>query len=133
MRNPRFRAWDSKNKKFPFDEFHVVGEVSCFNLLDQYRIEEYNDLVIEQWTELKDAKGKDIYEGDIVRETWQSTNPYGFSPDEWRDEKDVFIVRYVAPAFTFPDRSGCEQNVIRNYKLEVIGNVHENPEISPVG
>jgi len=69
MRTIKFRAWDAKNKKFPstFIGFHIIGECTAFDLLKQYRLEEFCDLEIQQFTGLVDDKKVDIYEGDIVR------------------------------------------------------------------
>jgi hypothetical protein len=65
-RNLMFRAWSTKKKEFLATGFHVIGETTLFDLLNQHKIEELDTLHIQQFTGCVDRYGKDIYEGDLV-------------------------------------------------------------------
>ena len=113
MRGLKFRAWDKLDKEF-------VQNIDC--LLDMSVAErvfalddEGGELVIEQYTGLKDKNGKEIYEGDIVKCGPYSARPIVFEEGRyWLGEEpdDLFF------------SSGFFHGGI-----EVIGNIHENPEL----
>ena len=79
------------------------------------------DCVIEQCTGLKDKNGKLIYEGDILG---------------YKDYADKRVVvwdnKYMAYRVHDEDNVDCGsvyQEYIGEFGIEVIGNIHENPEL----
>ena len=119
-REIKFRAWGKTEKeyiRYPF------AWLSLFDSPDGLEIEESEDLVVEQYTGLKDKNGKEIYEGDILAWT------------DGLDEKHIFRVEWQENRARFCLRNpGChwdyeEINDKKQPYMEVIGNIHENPEL----
>ncbi len=74
-----------------------------------------HDLVLMQYTGLKDKNGKEIYEGDIVKDGWLKNNP-------------LEVVEWSGTGFEpFADHSITEDYDPNT--IEVIGNVYENPDL----
>ena len=69
QRQLKFRAWDKLEKRFIYPDKgyqgHYVLDLNgrFQNLQNGSGGDEY---VVQQWTGLKDSKGVDVYEGDIV-------------------------------------------------------------------
>lgn len=139
-----FRAWHTKlNRYLKDDEFYVDSDGSVWALFEtdddgiletRYtgrctRKDFDNGYVIrEDSTGLKDKNGKEIYEGDILGGIWES----GFI--SWCEECKQF--QYHCAGIGCMACSGdvhwCEI-VEDDGKLEVIGNIHENPELLEEG
>ena len=132
---PKFRAWD--------DAQHKMLQVDCIEFIDgkAYWVEASptdgnvqggNDgpvggnsqLKLEQSTGLKDANGKEIFEGDVVR----MQRP-GFHECACYEVKyfiqDVCIFQIVKVT----DGSTLFESPSNGHDVEVIGNVHTNPEL----
>lgn len=141
MRKFKFRIWHKKENRWldPWSEEDPIISLKDFGYgcnvyLYDRKINGFTDLncqmedlVIQQFTGLKDVDGVDIYEGDIILETWEENNPYGYDPYEWYNETNKFIVEYNAPSFNFPKHYES-QRLVENYELKVIGNIFENKQ-----
>jgi uncharacterized phage protein (TIGR01671 family) len=77
-----------------------------------------------QYTGLKDKNGKEIYEGDIVRWWFRSTNPYDIvSEIVFKD--GVFGISAFETQHGILNRGAGHLIEIE----EVLGNIYENPEL----
>ena len=133
MRELKFRAWDKVAKKFLYpwpDGFHILGETTCFDLIGQQLKERnpekstlsmLNDIEITEYTGLKDKNGKEIYEGDIVRDTIPEDEPV----------KDTRIICWIENMCGFQAQTLDNKFIgfIQNDYVEIIGTVYENKDL----
>lgn len=87
--------------------------------------------VMERFTGVQDKNGRDIYENDIVQGRWiESVIGGGHMPS--REKNEVYLVEWKRDgfeiAFGWPKTPSVHCS---EYQTEVIGNVHENPELLP--
>ena len=80
---------------------------------------------VGQFTGLLDKNGKEIYEGDIIRSYDSENNPIIHSIS-WDNNKAC----YVATMLQYPLLCGSvDKSWIDEFEKEVIGNIHDNPEL----
>ena len=123
MRELKFRAWDKDTAKYT----DGVGELYV-DILEvgtkTYRIEQMcpGRYTIELFTGLKDKNGKEIYEGDVVRVV--RSYGYGFLPKGAKAK-----IEFDEKELCYKLRGQGEFRLTAKKELEVIGNIHENPEL----
>ncbi|EGP7994889.1 hypothetical protein NLP91_001249 [Campylobacter jejuni] len=131
-----FRIWDKTKEEFlkkeptliKIDNERVIaGRISRFyantaDITDMF-IGNGNDLEIELWTGIYDKNGKKIYEGDIVK----TKSPYDcFLAKVGIHKEGTFYLEsksrdYIGSLIYLVEDEG--------YDTEIIGNIHENPEL----
>jgi uncharacterized phage protein (TIGR01671 family) len=118
MREIKFRAWDGENMMCNLDSIN----------LEELRLgvfsedgETHKPATYMQYTGLKDKNGKEIYEGDIVK----VNNRSSLYEVVWETSGAYFRVKSQL------SDSGFAFHVLDQYndRLEVIGNIYENPEL----
>lgn len=120
----KFRAWEDRGKEYIKDV--LIGSDGQIYFDDGVATQDDLDIHVEQFTGLKDVKGNEIYEGDIVK--WGDM--VGFS-----HEKPVRIATVkFNPDICFDSNVGIFSYGNFAYKatdkyLTVIGNIHDNPEL----
>jgi len=106
MREIKFRAWDKKNKKIMHNTPHDISDVM-------------------QFTGLKDKKGKEIYEGDVIRKGKRPENCFQ-GVVSWNQKDCQYWVGIESPILG-GSIAGWPISQMDHYK--VIGNVYDNPEL----
>ena len=149
MRSLKFRAWDKITKKYYVVstlEYADNGELCEVWLADMLVTDpELNeacrnpkDVVLEQYTGLKDKNGKEIYEGDIVQTLISGVWTTGSSDAIFGEKMWELVVFWSDDDFGFLFKViGSKNQPNRVYDIlnqhlgafEVIGNIHENPEL----
>ena len=121
MREIKFRAWDKENKTMLLDiGIHINRMI--FITRQGHDRPYTDDFEIMQYTGLKDKNDKEIYEGDVCKRIWADDDYMIFKVcfsegrfAEWWNGMDVGKI--------------ADGSVMRDGKVEVIGNIYENPEL----
>lgn len=136
MRQIEFRAWDKKAKVmvYPVVVYETQDHVGfseqtfkrCYDQSEYYDHLEigddwyylFDDKVM-QFTGLKDANGKKIFEGDLMRDSFGN-----LWKCEWSEIESSFT--FVEPILTY----GFElSKPIESNEVKVIGNIYQNKEL----
>lgn len=141
-REIKFRAWDKKRKKMLFNHDHedddswfmidFLGLIWRYCNTDYYPFadtssdveeETYNEnLILMQYTGLKDYENKEIWEGDIILEPYLNERP------------SICVIKFHNGAFLSHSQEDASKRVsgysdINVKSVKVIGNIYENPEL----
>lgn len=96
---------------------------------------EVDKKTIGQFTGLKDKNGKEIYEGDIVNMHYFFGNCDSATLGKFEDEMEVCGVIRISEYGVYLETKNKEIYYLVIYvqepseELEVIGNIHDNPEL----
>lgn len=151
MKDIKFRAFDTLNKEmFGLEGFHVIGEVTMFGIIEDWMrenpnggkgsLDRYGDIELMQFTGLKDSKGVEIYEGDIIRVLRTPDNPMSgyFDITAAKQDYEYRIAELEIKendwensiSFSLPKSISYSERIEKNkLKWEVVGNKYQNPDL----
>lgn len=109
MREIKFRAWTGE-KIAPLFVINSARGIIIYNGQEK-------DWPLMQFTGLHDKNGKEIYEGDVIE--WVGMHTVIFFSEMFAAFRMKTVHDGVEDFFTKPLEAG----------IEVIGNIHENPEL----
>ena len=101
----RFRVWNIENSRYA--RFNYLNLREYLTLPNRY--------IVEQCSGVKDQNGKLIYEGDIVRF-------YALTYEVYFQERNSAIK-------IWNEKKQIGHSLGYHEEFEVIGNIHENPEL----
>lgn len=126
-RQIKFRAWDELNQEMVYEKTGIFsGGKSSWEILRLYEN-------VMQFTGLHDINGKEIYEGDILKQTrlngsihyykiFNVNGGFAFNThqdDFYKPQSEIYFYESTADM----QNSGFISN------LEIIGNIFENPDL----
>lgn len=121
MREIKFRAWDKKEKKIVDDFFeswdlvlYQGGNDVGYHLEDDSGEPIKGEWELMQYTGIKDKNGKEIWEGDIIKEFYNGEN---------------YEVGFYEGAFYPIPHDVLQETLGEIEECEVIGNKFENKEL----
>ena len=139
MRQHKYRAWDKKRK--------IMSKVGRFEILEPRALIaeikngghqiSMSDIILLEFTGLKDKNGVEIYEGDVLK--W--TLPAGFINPLLQEElyNDTTTISQVIFVDGNYELHGIEEDegwktllngeIPRNEYGEVLGSIHANPKL----
>ena len=124
MREIKFRAWDViENRMFYVSRLDNSGSYDrCWEVKEDKLDSAINpNVIITQYTTIKDKNGKDIYEGDFIR--------YKYGCREGGNYYDVVLVEWSTEGMDYHPGWVIKQFWGQYGEIEIIGNIYENPEM----
>jgi len=131
----RFRAWNKATKEMygaddiiaiNFEEKEICVQTIYFEQglpdsrdLDYY---DFDDIVLMQSTGLRDKNDREIFEGDVIKVN------YWLEVVSFSEEKVMFVSKEIG----FPETSLYDLFNTDIFEVEIIGNIHTNPELAEV-
>ncbi|WP_339072482.1 YopX family protein [Fusobacterium animalis] len=124
MKELKIKAWLKKEKKmvsiigidFNYEYIRYTEDDNLFN--SDYKVAEFKDIELLQFTGLKDNGGQELYEADVIKFNDGVNDIYGLI--SYDDEDGTYRVSYENITEHLSEREG---------DFEIVGNIFENPDL----
>lgn len=124
MKEFKMKAWLKKEKKMVaiigidlnYQYIRYTDDGNLFK--DDYKIAEFKDIELLQFTGAKDKVGQELYEADVILFNDGIDDIYGLI--SYDDDDGTYRVSYENITEPLSDREG---------DFEIVGNIFENPDL----
>ena len=124
MKEFKMKAWLKKENKMVsiigidlnYQYIRYTDDGNLFK--DDYKIAEFKDIELLQFTGAKDKVGQEVYEADVIKFNDGIDDIYGLI--SYDDEDAVYCVSYENVTEHLSDMAG---------DFEIVGNIFENPDL----
>ena len=124
MERLKFRAWHKTFKQyFAVEGINFVDCLISISKTYNNSLFSFDEVIIEQFTGLKDKNGKEIYEGDII--IYDFTRYVAKEPVMGVVKYSAESAAYGIVPLAYKDSMEWFGELAINAPLEVIGNIHE--------
>lgn len=124
MKEFKMKAWLKKENKmvaiigidlnYQYIRYTVDGNL----FKDDYKIADFKDIELLQFTGTKDKAGQELYEADVILFNDGIDDIYGLI--SYDDDEGTYRVSYENITESLSDREG---------DFEIVGNIFENPDL----
>lgn len=129
MREHKYRAYDKQKKEWITKPIAINydGAVLLFTDYEILHPKNSDDIIVMQFTGLKDCNGKDIYDGDIVKITdydykiCDLDSNTGFGKVEFLEDNGLWYISDNIHNGLF--------DIDKEYIIEAVGNIYDDPEL----
>ncbi|MDM5223000.1 YopX family protein [Peribacillus sp. NJ11] len=125
MEESKFRVWDKDEKRFCYFSPLEGLDASLKRIVEEGEK--------QQFSGLKDVKGKEIYEGDFIKDVYDNEELDLLDDDDYDPDEPTGVVKYMHDGWVVSDGTEEGGYYLEEFinMVEVAGNVYENEEWLP--